>query len=120
MKPLDSYFYFELDPYEQALEDELERLDAEDLLVSTLTPARRKEIQQTATNTLKALREGKRWMVERHSKYANASEELMNWLSPAAQEKLRQELKKRASATQEKPSSFSTTTRGAKLALRHA
>ena len=73
---------------------------------------------QASVNTRKALSEGKRWMVERHST-RDSSEELMSWLSPAAQEKLKQELKKKKAATQEKPSSFSTT-RGAKLTLRPA
>jgi len=102
------------------LEDELERLDAAGLLVvRELTPEERAMYHQASINTRKALSEGKRWMVERRSKYADASEELMSWLSPAAQEKLKQELKKRKSATQEKTSSFSTTS-GAKLALRPA
>ncbi|HLB32681.1 MAG TPA: hypothetical protein VJK54_00435 [Chthoniobacterales bacterium] len=93
-----SDFSFDLDPYEQALEDELERLDSEGLLVvKKLTPEEKNMYQQTAANTLKLLREGKRWMVEHHSD-TDSSEELMTWLSPAAQEKLKEKLKKQTIA----------------------
>ena len=96
-------FPFELDPYEQALEDELERLDQEGLLVvRKATPEEQAIYHQASVNTLKALREGKRWMIERPSIYADSSEELMSWLSPAAQKTLKQSLKKKAATAAQK------------------
>lgn len=96
MRTADFPFDFELDPYEQALENELERLDQEGLLVvRKATPEERAMYHQTSINTRKALNEGKRWMVERHSN-SDSSEELMSWLSPIAQQALKESLKKKA------------------------
>lgn len=117
MRTADFPFDFKLDPYEQALEDELERLDQEGLLViRKATPEERAMYHQASVNTRKALREGKRWMVEHRSKYANSSEELMSWLSPAAQEKLKQQLKDKKNPSQENKT-LSSTTKGSKLSL---
>lgn len=103
MRTADFPFDFELDPYEQALEDELERLDQEGLLViRPLTLEEKKMYQQAAANTLQALREGKRSLIERRSKYSDSSEELMSWLSPAAQEKLKQKLQQQTAAASHK------------------
>ncbi len=114
MRTADFPFDFKLDPYEQALEDELERLDQEGLLVvRPLTLEEKNMYQQAAANTLQLLREGKRWMVERRSKYADSSEELIAWLSPAAQEKLKQELKKKTFSSSKNP----TPTSAQKLSL---
>ncbi|MBX9743052.1 MAG: hypothetical protein K2W99_05905 [Chthoniobacterales bacterium] len=78
MRTTDFPFDFELDPCEQALEDELERLDQEGLVVvRKATPEKRAMYHQASVNTRKALREGKCWMIERPSIYADSSEELM-------------------------------------------
>ena len=58
-------FSYKLDPYEQELEDYFEHLSAAGLFVKgTLTPERRKELEQTAANTIEMRRLGRRDLIE--------------------------------------------------------